>query len=361
MLKNLLLALFSLFFTLFLAEVCLQIYTAPKQITAEEKEKSDWAVVPERVWTEYHPQLGWYHQKNRTVELKKRGIDTMVHTNSAGFRGQREYALEIPPGKKRMLVLGDSFAFGFGVADQEVFTAVMESLDPDLEVLNLGVPGYGIDQMSVAYQEIASRYKADYVLLAIFPEDFWRSTRAFADSGHAKPYYTLDGSGKLQLQNVPVPAQFALKTNQYPELIAGSPLQSFLRRSILFKMAEKAFIRLGKNLGLVDPSTETEWVIGRAILEDLTGRIRARGQKPLMMIVPPDRWMNSDRSTSLEKSMIRFAGQAGVPLINMRPLLYEKVQAGSLEDYYIEGDGHWTALSHRLAAEAVLESLSRAD
>lgn len=359
MFKNLLLALFSCLFTLILMEVALQIIYPDKPPVVEE-EKSNWANVPEKIWTEYHPQLGWYHQSNKEVHLKKRGVDATVHTNSVGFRGLREYTLNKPENLRRVMVLGDSFTFGFGVEDDEVFTARLESKFNDLEVLNLGVPGYGLDQMLVAYREIGKRYETDDVVIAIFPDDFWRATRAFADSGHAKPYFTIQPDGKLLLNNVPVPQQYELKVNQFPDIVHYSKWQKFLRKSILYRKTAKGLKRLGKNIGLVDPSTELEWVLGKAILDELVSEIKARDQNPILMIVPPDRWANSDRKTSLRKSLLRYADRKQLPMLDLTPVFQQKVRESDLQSYYIEGDGHWTPLGHQLAADKLEEVLSDA-
>jgi hypothetical protein len=80
--------------------------------------------------------------------------EVRISTNSAGMRGQREYPVARVPGKRRILMLGDSFPFGYGVEDGEVVSAVLETLlkaggTPDAaagggyEVINLSVSGFG--------------------------------------------------------------------------------------------------------------------------------------------------------------------------------------------------------------------------
>lgn len=38
-----------------------------------------------------------------------------VHTNNLGYRDVKDFSLRIPPGKKRIVLMGDSFAFGGGI------------------------------------------------------------------------------------------------------------------------------------------------------------------------------------------------------------------------------------------------------
>ena len=51
--------------------------------------------------------------------------------------------------------------------------------------MNIGVPGYGMDQIYLSYQEIARTFHPDMVLIGIFPEDFWRCKRSFPNRDRA--------------------------------------------------------------------------------------------------------------------------------------------------------------------------------
>ena len=55
-------------------------------------------------------------------------------TNSRGLR-DREYPLEKPAGKTRILALGDSFTFGHGIAYGERFTDILESEEEHIDWL----------------------------------------------------------------------------------------------------------------------------------------------------------------------------------------------------------------------------------
>jgi len=71
--------------------------------------------------------------------------------NAAGLRGP-EVEEEKSAGVVRVAVLGDSIAFGYGVAEADAFPRQLEGLlntgrrDGRAEVLNFGVPGYNLDQ-----------------------------------------------------------------------------------------------------------------------------------------------------------------------------------------------------------------------
>lgn len=78
------------------------------------------------------PWLLWELSPGRHEEL---GVTVTV--NADGFRGPERG----PKTRPRLLALGDSSIYGFGVEDDEVFTAVLER-DLGVDAVNGGVPGY---------------------------------------------------------------------------------------------------------------------------------------------------------------------------------------------------------------------------
>jgi len=354
--KNLILCLCSLIFALFILEIALLI-VYPEPTLTPPGPKSDWALVPERVWTEHHPVLGWFHQKNKKAVLRLKQGETEININSIGLRGTREYSTRKPANVTRILALGDSFVFGWGVRDDQTFSALIEKDHPRLEVLNFGVPGYGVDQILMTYRTLAKSFEADYVLVHLFPEDFWRATRAFSDTGHAKPYFLLTAGGKLQLRNVPVPQPFTLRTNQFPEIVEHSAFERVLLKSLTYRLAKQGFMRLGKNLKIVDPDSSDEWRLGRAILDNLIREIRSDGAKPVLVLDPPERYIRATRQEALHKSVLRFAKKENLPILDLTPVFRQAVNAADITAYYIPDDWHWNAQGHELAAKSIIQFL----
>jgi hypothetical protein len=72
--------------------------------------------------------------------------------NNFGFRNH-DYTLKKPPGVRRIVVLGDSFAFGEGVRPQHLFCKLLEeraaATGLDVQVLNFSVGGWDtLDEIS---------------------------------------------------------------------------------------------------------------------------------------------------------------------------------------------------------------------
>ncbi len=117
-------------------------------------------------------------------------------------RGRKAIA---PAGEDRLrvLALGDSFTWGNEVEADENFAHLLDAADNGLEVLNMGVPGYGIDQMLLKYERFGAALAPDLVVLGIYVSDYERSTVAFTAA--AKPLFQVVGE-QLLLTNSPVPA-----------------------------------------------------------------------------------------------------------------------------------------------------------
>jgi hypothetical protein len=88
-----------------------------------------------------------------------------VTLNARGYRG-REAGAAPSAGRTRVVVLGDSVAFGHGVADDETFPHLLEARDPRLEVFNLGVEGYGPGQELLVLEREGLPVRPDLVILA---------------------------------------------------------------------------------------------------------------------------------------------------------------------------------------------------
>ena len=352
-LKKILLLITSIFVALFVFEIGLRFFERGEAASLPEEPKSAWALAPERIWTEHHPVLGWYHKKSKKAVLKKGGFEVEIRTNSHGFRGVREYSLEKPAGVTRSLVLGDSFSFGWGVPEEEVWAAQLEAKSPHLEMINLSVPGYGLDQMLMGFRTIGKEWGVDYVFTTVFPEDFWRSTRSFADTGHAKPYFGLSEKKELILHNVPVPPPGTLRTNQFPQLIEQGSLERLLMKSVAYRKLKKPLFKLASNLGWVDPDLTEEWTIGQAILSELFREIREAGARPIFVIVPSETWARERRVDTLRKSMLRLGKREGVDTLDLTPSFQAAIEKSSPSEYYFAEDHHWTSQGHALTAEVI--------
>ncbi len=102
------------------------------------------------------------------------GIGYHIRINKFGHRGP-DRSLEKPGGVFRILGLGDSFGFGWGVEEEQTFFSVLESrLRAEgyrVEVMNAAVPAWHSTQMLAYLLGPGARFKPDLVVTEFFIDD----------------------------------------------------------------------------------------------------------------------------------------------------------------------------------------------
>ncbi|MFN0241577.1 MAG: SGNH/GDSL hydrolase family protein [Planctomycetota bacterium] len=263
-------------------------------------------------YVEHDAQLGWRYRSGARERHRTTEFDVEIAINSRGFRGE-----EWPPrdGRKRALVLGDSFAFGWGVEHSESFSSVLERLAPDWQVLNAAVSGYGTDQELLLLETLASEVEPDLVVVVYCSNDRMECA-SVAPYGRAKPYFTRRGR-ELVVDGVPI---------EEPWLVR----HSYLARAIAKWLAERR--RPDRDL---DPNRE--W----ALVCDLYRAMRDRARGLPLLVV------------SSEERLARFAREEkGLHHLDLRPALAE---ASVPVEFPI--DRHWTAAGHALVAREIARTL----
>ncbi|MBA5867361.1 MAG: hypothetical protein GDA67_11785 [Nitrospira sp. CR1.3] len=102
-------------------------------------------------------------------------LNVPIKINANGFR-DGEHATEKSSEVVRILGLGDSFLFGWGVQADQVFLRQLERglherTGRRIETINAGVPGWGLNQYYVYLQRIGRQQSPDLVVLAYFVDD----------------------------------------------------------------------------------------------------------------------------------------------------------------------------------------------
>jgi len=108
-----------------------------------------------------------------------REFNHKVSTNSWGIRG-KEFSKDKEEGTYRILFLGDSMTFGWGVEDNQPYPTLVEKYLNDLkplpgnyknvEAINAAfTDGFTVDDYYLYYKEIGSKFKPDLVVVNFFP------------------------------------------------------------------------------------------------------------------------------------------------------------------------------------------------
>lgn len=100
--------------------------------------------------------------------------DIVVHTNSLGMRNP-EVVIPKPAGTIRILFIGDSFTFGWGVQEEQshpyIVSEILKDRFPDkkIEVINGGVPATGPAFYYLFLKNIGIKLQPDYIVVGFYP------------------------------------------------------------------------------------------------------------------------------------------------------------------------------------------------
>jgi hypothetical protein len=133
-------------------------------------------------WMKHDPDLGWVLDRaTNLLEDKHRHHKFKYNVNSEGFRNAVDFSLLSPyTTKTRIMLLGDSFVFGLYVEEEDTLSSILDSkLGEDYDVFNLGISGWGIDQMLLAYQKYTDVIKPEIVILTYIDNDIRRAMEAY--------------------------------------------------------------------------------------------------------------------------------------------------------------------------------------
>lgn len=146
-------------------------------------------ITSERYQTSMNPEIGY--------ELKPLALDH----NDAGLR-DHAYAMEKPPETFRIILIGDSLAYGYGLRLEDTYAKKLEnSLNQShpggVEVINFGVPGYSIGQVIARLREKGLAYQPDMIIYGYWLDDIFFS----GDSEEASldRFIENDASGRSRL------------------------------------------------------------------------------------------------------------------------------------------------------------------
>jgi len=155
---------------------------------------------------EQNENVGWIPRRNiKGVHNRTGSFATTLRTNSDGLR-DREYSFDKPKGVTRIVALGDSFTWGWGVGDNEIYTEVLESLLPNVEVINLGVAAFATQQEFDYLKMKGMKYDPDVVILGFCLNDI--AGNSFGKDGSTNSESEAD-------RQVSHPSSFFLKTKEF--------------------------------------------------------------------------------------------------------------------------------------------------
>ena len=309
-----------------------------------------------------------------------------VAYNSKGWRDRERNYLK-PKGALRALVLGDSFMEAYSVPFDRIFAQQMESLmsarrGKEVEVLNLGVGGYGTLQQYLAFVEEGAKYAPDVVLLGFF-------TNNDLSDNSLTISRTIRREGSLRLRSRPfldASAEWAVIPPDYtaarqafdrnrPKGSNFAPLR-LIRRSALYGLLDDALQSNARGHEgdlssdayravylCHEPAEYLEaWQLTERILVKLATAVRASGAELVVFSVPSQIEMAPSLSTEFcladppsSRRLPAILAKHQISYVDLLPAFREAHRRGT--KLHWELDGHWTEDGHALAARRISEAL----
>jgi len=147
---------------------------------------------PETQWHRFDSEIGWV--PNNGMSFITNG--KTVSFNSLGFRGE-----EVDSSKQHIILVGDSVTFGYGVNDNETIDYYLNNKFENLQTINLGVTGYGLDQSYIRLKKSIDNLNPKYIIVIIYTgNDFEDTISDTTFSRKSKPLFILE-DGELELIN----------------------------------------------------------------------------------------------------------------------------------------------------------------
>lgn len=258
----------------------------------------------------YNETLGWFPIPGSSGRYTASREITYSHNEL----GLREDPISYHS-KYRVLVLGDSFTWGFDVEQDERFTELLSKQFPAIDWVNAGVNGYGTDQQFVLLQQLFPVLKPDAVLLLFFGEnDRIDNSTNQRHGGFYKPYFVQQTEHELQLKGIPVP-----KGARY--FYAEHPL---LSKSLLVRLGVNAWFKQ-QTIEQVYVEDPTEKILGQ-ISEFLQHK-----QTPFLLA-----------TQSADSALFKFAISQSLTVLDV-----------SNSFRYETFGGHWTPEGHQFVADSL--------
>ena len=265
-----------------------------------------------------------------------------VHINAQGTRGQ-DFQLPKPQGTVRILSLGDSRTFGWGLGEQETYSAQLQDalqklLGPSrkVEVINAGVNAWSFPQMSAYFRNYALKLQPDYVLVG--DANLWTQ---FSEEN--SPEFVRQFMRRVRLKNFL--RHFAL----YHYVVEVKLNDFYQRYRVKFIPVDPTQDTLFKQQQQRDPGAVFHKSLHQLCSVALSNRIT-----PVLVYFPTKDQEQRPIQKSLRDTKSKLSQELKVPFVDLTPDL-----TGPGKDFYLDADPvHFNVEGNRIISQSVLRALT---
>jgi len=290
-----------------------------------------------------HPDAKWLYglRPGAHVHLEEpAAVDYEI--NADGWRGARHPRVK-PAGAFRIVVLGDSVAFGYGVSAQASFPAQLEQLamrrvpSTHLEVLNLGVGGYNPYNEAALFEDVGAALAPDLVLVQFCINDLNDPTLHF------------DASTQLALPELPELA--------FPNPATRRGSGAWCSKS---RLCEWIWSRTTGDRELVEafaprdrPGDDVEWRWLADRYREIADEASQLGARMAVVGMPYRAQIEGQADANLQRRLQAIGDAGGWATIDLLPAFRAAAGPGLFLDLW-----HPTGRGHRIAAERIFDTLA---
>ena len=337
-LAKLVLVLFGIFLGLALTEGFVRVFFPYARDT----------VIPSHLFI-IDDELGWKLAPSKTAPHHTRYFDARYTTNSFGFRDKTRSTTKSDD-TYRILLYGDSLIFGWGLNDGERFSDLIENEKTSLQIWNLGVPGWGLDQEILLYEKVGKLLHADDVMFFVGASTLSRIHTGYIYQKY-KPMFTQQHDGRLTLVSVPK-GKTAVISLLY-EMLSPFYLPYFLRDRIATFQEAVQLAVTGVGEHRPPPTIESIRLVdglAKGMLRRAWDIARRRNQQMTILVA---NLSQSDRSDLRD-----LCNETGIEYFEIGPEILATATADDNSGLIFgKHDKHWNANANRLIAAQLLRQL----
>ena len=313
-------------------------------------------------WRTQKDPWGSWHKPHATDRHQSSCFDVRYASNAIGAR-DTAFEHSKPDGQMRYVLIGDSFAEGYGVDFKDTAQIQLEKL-AGVDIYNFGSDGYfGPVQYYLVYKDLAKQFEHDGVILFFLPaNDFTDNDYAFWKDFHPswyRPYYKKTNNGGYDIFY----PEHAVPSDQYEDKIEGNSIKRFLLRNLMrytftadtvrtvkYLLARSPLEKLGYS-GYFDATAEQQ----EAALYFVEKLVREAAPRRVVILVIPNREdMNRIRSGKSYKDQYWFnklssmATNTDIEVIDTADHMPDDYAS-----LFLPCDNHWNARGNRAAAKLI--------
>lgn len=306
--------------------------------------------------------------------------DVRFRTNALGFN-DREHALAKPHGTFRVLLLGDSFVEGMQVPPEHHLARLLEARAARergaLEVVAMGISGWGQAHELAAYEAVGRGLAPDLVVAFFCPNDVWNNAVG-AEGEDGPPIYTLDAGGSVvdNLSGVPerapLPDEYR-KHERQPRFPGLRIARRMLRETLRGATGEARGAARAAALNELPPVQRPEGLRGprgvrpeqqllfEAIVAEMERRIVERDGHALVSVVVSGNLLHEPKRgyERLKAWVAETFAREGVDTLDLDAAFRERARREQQMPHW-ENDAHWNEVGHLWAADALYDWLELA-